>query len=216
MRKRGIHGVSLDMTLPLIIKRVIAAVILAALPWHAWAFDIQDLQSQLQSVAVVRGDFIQEKFLRALPQPLTSRGTFTLATRQGLLWRAASPIKLDMRITPQGIARLGPDGSWQAIAGNSGGSRESKLFLAVLAGDTQGLQHNFAITLTGAAQAWQLTLTPRSTLLQQIFDRIHITGGELVDSIELFETQGDRSVLRMLRALPGARLTEEEQRAFSH
>lgn len=204
------------MTARLILGRMIAVIILTSLSWQTWAFGLKDLESQLQSTAVVRGHFIQEKFLRALPQPLTSRGAFTLATGQGLLWRASSPIKLDMRITPQGIARLGPDNAWQAMPGHSGGSRESKLFLAVLAGDTQGLQQNFEIAISGNAQAWQLTLTPRSTLLQQIFERIHITGGALVDRIELFETQGDRSVLRMLDAQPAAQLTDEEQRAFAH
>lgn len=188
---------------------------LATLSWQAWAFDIKDLESQLQSTAVVRGDFIQEKFLRSLPQPLTSRGAFTLATGQGLLWHAHTPIELDMRITPQGIARLGPDGSWQAMPGHSGGNRESRLFLSVLAGDTQGLQSNFAIAVSGDAQAWELTLTPQSAMLRQIFDRIHITGGKLVDRIELFETQGDRSVLNMVNAQPAAQLTSEEQRAFT-
>lgn len=204
------------MTPRVITRRIIATIILTSLPWLAWAFDVKDLQSQLQSTAVVRGDFIQEKFLRSLPQPLISRGAFTLATGQGLLWRAHSPIKLDMRITPQGVARRGPDGSWQAAPGHSGGSRESKLFLAVLAGDTQGLKNNFDIAVSGDSPTWQLTLTPRSPLLQQIFERIHITGGALVDSIELFETQGDRSVLHMLNTQPSTQLTDEERRAFAH
>jgi hypothetical protein len=182
---------------------------------QTWAFGLHDLQVQLQSAAVVRGDFVQEKFLRSLPQPLTSRGAFTLAPGRGLLWRALSPIRLDMRITPQGIARMGPDGSWQALPGHSRSSRESKLFLAVLAGDTQGLQDNFAITVAGDANAWELVLTPRSTLLKQVFDHIHISGGDLVDTIELVETQGDRSVLHMVHAVRAPQLTDEEQRAFA-
>lgn len=197
------------------IKKIAAAALLAMLSWQAWAFDIQDLQTQLQSAAVVRGEFIQDKFLRSLAQPLTSRGSFTLVTGKGLLWRAKSPIALDMRITAQGISRRTPDGSWQPVPAHSGGGRESRLFLAVLAGDTTGLQDNFDIAIEGVAANWKLTLTPRSVLLKQIFDHIHISGGQLVDTIELIETQGDRSVLRMVNAQAGAQLTVEEQRAFA-
>lgn len=197
------------------IRQMAAAALLAALSWQAWAFDLDDLQAQLQTAQVVRGDFIQDKHLRSLPQPLRSRGSFTLATGKGLLWRALTPIALDMRITAQGIARREPDGTWRALPARGTGDRESKLFLAVLAGDTKGLQDNFDITIEGEARAWTLTLVPRSRLLKQIFDRIHISGGQLVDTIELIETQGDRSVLRMVDAQADTQLTVEEQRAFA-
>lgn len=197
------------------IRQIALAIMLAALSWQARAFGLDDLQAQLQSAKVVRGDFIQEKFLRSLSQPLTSRGAFTLVTGQGLLWRAQSPIALDMRITAQGIARREPDGTWRNLPTHNSGGRESKLFLAVLAGDTRGLQDNFNITIAGDGQAWKLVLTPRSALLKQIFDRIHISGGPLVDTIDLIETQGDRSVLRMMNARAAAQLSNEERRAFA-
>ncbi|MBD9383991.1 outer membrane lipoprotein carrier protein LolA [Achromobacter sp. ACM02] len=197
------------------IRRLCALLALALLPLAARAFDLADLQTQLNATPVVRGHFVQQKFLRSLPQPLTSRGDFTLAAGKGLLWLLRTPIAQDLRIDARGISRRDEAGKWQALPQHSGAGRENRLFLSVLAGDTVGLRENFDLALTGDANAWQLLLTPRSVLLRQIFDNIQINGGKLVDRIELRETQGDRSVLQMTDAQAAQALTAEEQRAFA-
>lgn len=196
--------------------RAALLLLLATLPWTARAFGLAELEAQLRATPVVRGQFVQQKFLRSLPQPLTSRGDFTLAAGKGLLWRLRTPIAQDLRIDASGISRRDESGAWQALPQQTGSGRENRLFLSVLAGDTQGLQENFDLALTGEANAWQLMLTPRSALLRQIFDNIQINGGKLVDRIELRETQGDRSVLQMTDAAAADALNAEEQRAFSH
>jgi hypothetical protein len=172
------------------IRRLCALLALALLPLGARAFDLADLQTQLNATPVVRGHFVQQKFLR-------------------------SPIAQDLRIDARGISRRDEAGKWQALPQHSGAGRENRLFLSVLAGDTAGLRENFDLALTGDADAWQLLLTPRSVLLRQIFDNIQINGGKLVDRIELRETQGDRSVLQMTDAQAAQALTAEEQRAFA-
>jgi hypothetical protein len=198
-----------------LIHTVFALLLCVASPL-AWTFSLAQLQTQLQSTPVVRGSFMQQKFLRSLAQPLTSRGSFTLVPGRGLLWRVRSPLVQDLRITAQGIARFGDQGRWQTVPQHSGGSRESRLFLAVLAGDTEGLQQHFDMSLAGQAQDWELTLTPRAVLLQQIFQRIRISGGDLVHRIELFEAQGDRSVMTMTDTQAASQLLEDEERAFAN
>jgi len=195
--------------------RFLFLLAMALLPLSAQAFDLNALQQQLRATPIVRGQFVQQKFLRSLPQPLTSRGDFTLAAGKGLLWRLRTPIAQDLRINADGIARRDESGAWQALPQHTGAGRENQLFLSVLAGDTRGLEENFDLALTGEATGWKLTLTPRSALLKQIFSTIQIDGGALVDRIELRETQGDRSVLQMTGAVAADALTPEEQRAFS-
>lgn len=192
--------------------RLLAMLCAVLLPGLAWAFDLDQLRAQLTATTVVRGHFIQEKHLRALPQPLVSRGDFVLATGKGMLWRLRSPLQQALRITPAGIARQLPDGSWQAAP--NGNNRETRLFLALLGGDVQGLSENFDIKLEGGASDWRMHMTPSSIILRQIFTDIDIRGGALVQSIELRETQGDRSVLRMQDALADTALTDDERRAF--
>ncbi len=197
---------------PLFKKWLAAAVLLLATTIAmAQPFDLPQLAEQLSGPAVVRGDFIQDKHLRALPQPLTSHGQFILSRDHGLLWLLQQPIRQDHRITPQGIARRGEQG-WQAVDPQGGSARQNQLFLAVLSGDTQALQRDFDLQLKGAPDAWRLQLTPRGALLKQIFAGIEIQGGETVTRIELHETQGDRTLIRLLDSQTDLALTASEQR----
>lgn len=180
----------------------------------AHAFDLPQLAAQLGKPAVVRGEFVQEKHLRSLPQPLVSRGHFVLAKQHGLLWLLQTPLRQDYRIDERGIARRDANG-WQQLPQRSASAQQNRLFLAVLEGDSSGLQRDFDLALSGAADDWTLTLTPRAVLLKQIFDSIEIAGGELVQRIELHEAQGDRTVLRMTRSQPGDSLTDAERADFA-
>ncbi|MFA7946082.1 outer membrane lipoprotein carrier protein LolA [Pseudomonas brenneri] len=184
------------------------------LSFGAYAFDLQQLSDQLAKPSVIHGNFIQEKHLRALPQPLTSKGTFVLARDHGLLWLLKTPLQQDYRINAQGIARRDANG-WQPLPNKSAGAEQNRLFLAVLQGDSSGLQRDFELQLQGTAKAWKLTLIPRSLLLKQVFTQINIDGGELVHTIELLETQGDSTLLRMQDSTSTQPLSDAEQHDFA-
>ena len=189
----------------------VAALLLS---FSAQAFDLQQLSDQLAKPSVIHGNFTQEKHLRALPQPLVSKGTFVLAKDHGLLWLLKTPLQQDYRITSQGIARRDANG-WQLLPNKSAGAEQNRLFLAVLQGDSSGLQRDFDLQLQGEAQQWKLTLTPRSLLLKQVFTQITIDGGALVHSIELLETQGDSTLLRMQDSTADQPLSNAEQHDFA-
>lgn len=180
----------------------------------AQAFGLDDLRKQLAEPAVVKGPFIQEKHLRALPQPLLSKGQFVLARDLGLLWLLQTPIKQDYRLDAQGIARRDA-GGWQRLPGKSAGAEQNRLFFAVLQGDSSGLQRDFELNLQGDARHWQLRLTPRSLLLKQVFQHIDIDGGRFVERIQMLETQGDRTVLRMPASNSASQLNNTERRDFA-
>ncbi|WP_095113448.1 outer membrane lipoprotein carrier protein LolA [Pseudomonas sp. Irchel 3H7] len=190
---------------------VLALLTLSAL---ANAFDLQQLSEQLAKPDVIHGQFIQEKHLRALPQPLISKGSFVLAKNHGLLWLLKTPLQQDYRISAKGIARRDGNG-WQLLPNKSAGAEQNRLFLAVLQGDSSGLQRDFELALSGDAQQWKLTLTPRSLLLKQVFNQINIDGGALVQTIELLETQGDSTVLRMQDSNASQPLSDAEQHDFA-
>ncbi|MCJ8206057.1 outer membrane lipoprotein carrier protein LolA [Pseudomonas sp. RGM2987] len=195
-------------------KRLSLWLLLCCLAPLAQAFDLQQLSDQLARPEVIHGQFIQEKHLRALPQPLISKGRFVLAKQHGLLWLLQTPLQQDYRISAQGIARRDGD-HWQMLPNKSAGAEQNRLFLAVLQGDSSGLQRDFELSLSGEPTQWKLTLTPRSVLLKQVFNQINIDGGELVQRIELLETQGDSTVLRMQEATSAQPLSEAEQHDFA-
>lgn len=192
----------------------LGALALLTLSSLANAFDLQQLSEQLAKPDVIHGQFTQEKHLRALPQPLISKGSFVLAKNHGLLWLLKTPLQQDYRISTKGIARRDATG-WQLLPNKSAGAEQNRLFLAVLQGDSSGLQRDFELALSGDAQQWQLTLTPRSVLLKQVFNQINISGGTLVNTIELLETQGDSTVLRMQDSTAGQPLSDAEQHDFA-
>ena len=194
--------------------RSLGVLTLLAVSSWANAFDLQQLSEQLAKPDVIHGQFIQEKHLRALPQPLISKGSFVLAKNHGLLWLLKTPLQQDYRITANGIARRDTNG-WQLLPNKSAGAEQNRLFLAVLQGDSSGLQRDFELSLSGTAQQWQLTLTPRSVLLKQVFKQINIDGGALVQAIELLETQGDSTLLRMQDSTAEQPLSEAEQHDFA-
>ncbi|WP_394354695.1 outer membrane lipoprotein carrier protein LolA [Aquipseudomonas alcaligenes] len=195
--------------------RACLGLLLLALMPAAHAFDLAELSAQLAKPAVVRGPFVQEKHLRALPTPLTSQGQFSLSREHGLLWLLQKPLQQDYRIDDSGIARRTAQG-WQQQPGQDVAAQQSRLFLAVLKGDRSGLERDFELKLSGEHNAWQLELTPHSVLLRQIFSSIRIDGGALVERIELIETQGDRTVLKLPQSQAGDALTAQERADLVH
>ena len=58
-------------------------------------------------------------------------------------------------------------------------------------------------------------MIPRSLLLMQVFTQINSDGGELVHTIELLETQGDSTLLRMQDSTSTQPLSDAEQHDFA-
>jgi len=195
------------------VKRWPWLLCLLLLSSRLWAFDNEQLAQQLSAADVVRGEFVQEKYLRSLAIPLSSRGQFVLSKQLGLLWKVRQPFAQTYRIDAQGVSLLA-DNVWQIQPGQNVAARQSRLFLAVLQGDQSVLEADFTLQLQGNAQQWQLQLLPKAVFLQQIFKVIEIHGGALVERIELHETQGDRTVMRMLNSQADSALLDDEQHAF--
>jgi hypothetical protein len=97
------------------------------------------------------------------------------------------------------------------LSGKSAGAQQNHLFFAVLQGDSVELERDFELNLQGDGHAWTLQLTPRSLLLKQVFTRIDISGGAYVQRIQLAESQGDSTVLRMPDSTSSASLNDSER-----
>ncbi len=179
------------------------------------AFDLNALEAKLQKTENQRGDFIQEKFLRSLPNPLLSKGGFVLSKEKGLLWFVRSPISQDLKIQPKGVFRKTAAG-WIQSSSKSAAAQQSTLFMAILSGDSSGLRQSFDLSLSGNENTWQLVMTPKSPLMRQIFTTLVIHGGDIVSQIDINETQGDRTVVKLQNVKNGAELTLQERSDFDN
>ena len=143
----------------------------------SFAFSEADLVKQLQQPQSVQGNFIQHRYLKALNKPIEMQGQFALLAQKGLLWQLEKPFNNSLRVTPNGIQQ----------------NEQIGLFLGLLSGNIDGLKSQFDFALSGNANQWQLTLTPNSLLMQQIFTTIEISGDQTVKKLALNEKQGDRT-----------------------
>ena len=55
------------------------------------ALTLEQLQQQLMTQKILRGDFMQLKTLQMFNQPLVSEGSFLLSHQQGLIWQQNTP-----------------------------------------------------------------------------------------------------------------------------
>ena len=67
----------------------------------SFAFSEQELIKQLQQPQNVQGDFVQQRYLKALPTPITTTGVFTLIANKGLLWHMQTPYESITKVTPE-------------------------------------------------------------------------------------------------------------------
>ena len=161
-----------------------------------WAFSLTELAQTLQQPANVQGAFTQQRYLKSLTKPMTTSGAFTLVPKKGLLWQMQKPFATTLRVRADGIMQWTGSAWTNPNANKLGQNRQIQLFLDLLGGNTQGLEKQFNLSLSGTAQQWTLQLTPKTTITRQIFTRIDISGDSVVRKIELNEKQGDRTVMQ--------------------
>lgn len=172
----------------------------------AFAFSEQDLINQLQKPQNVQGDFVQSRHLKPLNRPITTEGKFTLVANKGLVWQMEKPFATQLRVTEKGIMQW--NGQQWVNNAKLGQAEQIQLFLGLLSGDVNGLKKQFNLVLKGSSKQWELTLTPSSLLMKQIFNQIVIKGDELVRMISLDETQGDKTEILFKNNQMNQALTE--------
>ena len=177
-------------------KKYLLALVIALTTPALWAFSLADLTQTLQKPANVQGTFTQQRYLKSLTKPMTTSGAFTLVPKKGLLWQMHKPFDTTLRVRADGIMQWTGSAWTNPNANKLGQNRQIQLFLDLLGGNTQGLEKQFNLSLSGTAQQWTLQLTPKTAITRQIFTRIDISGDSVVRKIELHEKQGDRTVMQ--------------------
>ena len=188
-------------------KNLIFAAALTLASPLLWAFSTAELAQTLQKPANVQGAFTQQRYLKSLTKPMTTNGQFVLIPKRGLLWHMQKPFENRLRVRADGIMQWNGK-SWVAANQSkmNGQSQQIRLFLDLLGGNTQGLEKQFDLQLSGSQQKWTLRLNPKTALMKQIFNHIEISGDSVVRRIELNEKQGDRTVMQFNQIQTGKEL----------
>lgn len=157
-----------------------------------------DVQRLLGGQSVICASFVQQKSLKALTRPLTSKGRLIFVAGKGVLWQVLEPFPARLLIRSNALIRWNEDGEAQKINLEQTPVFQalSHVFLALFSGKTDKLQDMFVVESQSAQKRWRLTLVPRTKLLAAIIATVHASGGQFVEQVLIEENQGDRTSIR--------------------
>lgn len=172
---------------------------------------------ELAKAPILRGNFVQRKFLSGLPKPLKSSGSYVISRDQGIWWHTQLPFDSDFILTPNSMVQL-DDGKIAArlTAEQQPGLRVvGDVFFSIFALDPSALATNFELFgLRGERDAWSMGLRPRASALRNVMSETVITGATRVDKVEFWDSHGDRTEITLSSSANLAPLSAEEAALF--
>lgn len=177
--------------------RVVSTVVLwstvvssSVIAGHVYATN-QALQTPIDKLFTkesIEGSFHQYKYLPNLPQPLLSNGYFRLRAGESVLWQVQQPVQRQFQFT---LKHLQEAVEIEKVTGQmaTGLSAEEmlKILTALLNGDRQQLEQDFAFTSQTQEDQWQVTLVPRNSMYAQFIDKVEIVGSAYIDEMTLYQ-----------------------------
>ncbi|WP_318507068.1 LolA family protein [Photobacterium leiognathi] len=204
------------------LKATLAASVLSLTSLSAHAITLEQLQKNLSSTPLVRGDFTQKREMAMFDQPLLSSGQFLLSAKNGLWWHQTQPMPVSLVLTQDKLSQQFDNQPAQVLSASDNPMvfYFSHVFLSLFKGDTSQLTEQFDLSLKEIKDSttnnqWQLVLTPKAAPLDKVFSKIEIEGGKFINELELDEIRGDKTIITFSQQkTTPATLTSEEQRVF--
>jgi len=179
---------------------------LAAQANETGIWNINRLMRELGQVKSSRARFVEHKHLAILNAPLEATGTL-LYTAPGTLEKHT--------LTPRRES-LVLEGDRLTLENKERNQRRTfalqdqpviwafvESIRSTLAGDLATLSRFYQVSLDGGAGDWRLALKPVEPGMQGVVSEIRIGGNRnWINTIEIIETQGDRSVMTITRDAP--------------
>jgi hypothetical protein len=195
-------------------RRCLAALLLAAAGWAAGAdgnppapasWDLAQLMQSLSQVKSAKAGFVERKTLSIVTMPLEFSGTLAYTAPDRLEKHTLLP-------KPESMVLEG-DKLVLEIARNQRRTVVLSAYPVIwafvesirstLAGDLNTLNRFYRVSLAGEPSAWRLLLIPSEPAMQKVVREIHIAGTKnRVVSIEIIETEGDKSVMTITEDAP--------------
>ncbi|MGH7838437.1 MAG: LolA-related protein, partial [Candidatus Binataceae bacterium] len=119
-----------------------------------------------------------------------------------LIWRLEQPIQTTTLITPDSLRLIidGREVQQLETARAPFVAHFYDLLDSALSGDWAAMRHDFAVETRGDRRAWRTVLTPRRTsdAIAEVVASIVITGGKMVDVVNIKRANGDSEQLTFL------------------
>lgn len=199
------------------IRLLVAWCVLAAAQL-AYAADspVEQVRAQLQQPAVVSGHFEQTRELSGFPKPVKSRGRFLVARDHGVLWQTEAPFASTLRLTRGEILQKAGDTVTMRMSADKEPAVRAinGVMFALLSGDIAQLEQRFSVTGKVDGKRWALTLVPREASLAQVLTKIELNGQKFVEAVDMLDSNGDRTRIRLLDTVAANALGKAEAAQF--
>ena len=156
----------------------------------------------LAGALVVRGQFVQRRYVRGLPQALESQGEFLFAQGVGIEWRTRTPVESQITITPTGIGQGQGSGPSPRPSGLPPAALPvvARIFFGLFALDFDALARDFSTFGEADGDRWRIGLQARRATLARAFKRVVLAGRSAADTIVLYDAAGGKTEI-LLRQL---------------
>jgi outer membrane lipoprotein-sorting protein len=191
---------------------VVLLALLLACSGSAWSaepaarFGVDSLMLQLSGVKQSKARFVERKYMKVLKAPLELSGTLTYTKPGRLEKRTLKPKPETLTVDGDQLTLENPARNERRVLKLQDypvlwGFVES--IRATLGGDIKALERFYRVELEGGPAKWQLYLTPRDRKMNEVISLIHIEGHQArIDTIEVQEARGDRSVMKIYEDVP--------------
>ena len=191
---------------PLVLALIAAAGNPAWPAEPAGQWGVESLMLQLSQVEQSRARFVERKYLKVLKAPLELSGTLTY-TRPGRLEKRTLKPRLEiLTVVDNQLTLENPARNERRVLKLQDypvlwGFIES--IRSTLGGDIKALERFYRVDLEGGPAKWRLYLAPRDRKMNEVISLIRIEGSEArLDTIEVQEARGDRSVMKIVEDNP--------------
>ncbi len=169
----------------------------------------------LANAQVVRGEFIQRRYVRDLPRALESQGSFIYARGIGIEWCTVKPLNSCMVITGAGITRKHDDMSPAAAATASQPAQQAvaRIFFSLFALDFDALARDFSLFGEQTNGQWRVGLKARRAALGRVFKDAVLAGSTAADTIVLRDAGGDRTEITLQNPIFSSKPLPADDRA---
>ncbi len=165
---------------------------------------LTEVMSKLANVKVAKAEFTETRYLKLLVAPVQSTGVLTYTAPDKFEKVTLKPVEEKMTIAKHLVTLEEPaKGRKNTITPNSFPALSALIdaLRGALSGNPSLLSETFKIKIEGAASQWKLTLIPKEAVQYGYIHKITVSGKQdTIDSMEVLQADGDRSVLSMKRA----------------
>ena len=166
----------------------------------------------LRSVAIVAGEFQQQKKLQGMQFPLRSQGHFIFWKKHGLYLVNEKPFFNATTITGDSLINWQQDGSANVAQEQSGLVQHeiNKTLLAFFSADVAAIESNFSPVWSFEKETWQLILTPKLDMIKKYMLSATMRGNKFLNQLDVVGANGDITHLEFFNIVEQKQITGDQ------